>query len=216
MIAKVCILDVDGVLIDYFPRHYQVLKDYAKDYKCKITSLKDYRHKRREGFKDTDILELLNPDKNFQSFLPYKLSRIEIPKYLNYDKQIKNASNTLEQISQKASVLLLTARNRKKYLKLELEKLGIVKYKSLMLAKKDQSKKEIKKITKWLRQYGKISQTIYVGDGLDDALLAKNLGLPFFAVTMGYSNREMLKSYKPHKILRSITSLTEYFKHEQP
>ena len=63
-----------------------------------------------------------------------------------------------------------------------------------------------------LSEYGTVpSQTVIIGDGLNDIMLAKNAGAVSCAHLNGLCVREKLRSLRPDYVYEDITDLRELF-----
>ena len=55
-----------------------------------------------------------------------------------------------------------------------------------------------------------VEQLVYVGDSLTDADAARRAGMPFVAVTTGYTTRDEFAEYQPQKVLERLKDLPDY------
>lgn len=207
MTSRIYILDVDGTIVDFFPRHYKIIKDFSDEFGCQHKSFQDYRQQRRNWLSDIEIFQNINPNFNVETYKKFKLAKIEDAKYLKLDTVFPSVIKTLDYIAKKATIILITARKKRKMLKKELKGFGIDHHKTVIHVDKNASVSEIKKVYRKIKKFGNLKDAIYVGDGKDDACLSKALSIPFIGVVTGISNRQKLKSLHPQKIINSISML---------
>jgi len=199
MRSNALILDVDGTIINFFPRHYQIFIDFISNYKIKGPSYFQYRTKRRAGIKDEEILQAIGIADKANEFTRFKLNNIEDRKYITYDKLLPKSALTINRLSQRSHILLLSSRKKLIILKNELERFDISGYSDIILTPKNAKKREVNKVLSWIKVHTHKKNSLYIGDGQDDANMATALGLKFIGVTSGITN--------PYK-MKQITNLT--------
>lgn len=206
MSGKIWIFDVDGTIIDFFPRHYSIYSDYLDKFKKFPVTYSSYKKSRRAGISDGQILSIY-PNINIRSYYKFKSINIEKEKYLALDKPLSGSIKTLTALSNKSTVLLLTSRKKINLLELQVNSFGITKTPEIISSSKKTTKKELKKIINWINKFGTLNDVIYVGDGQDDINVANNLGVRFYGVLSGISNRYRMNSLPKKDIISSINQV---------
>lgn len=128
-------------------------------------------------------------------------------------KLLPNVPKTLEALSKKVKLALLTMRHAPKdEVKRELEKLGIAKYFHCMVTALDTPlpKPSPKAIAVCARKLDlKIGECAVVGDSVCDIRAGKNAGAKTVAVLSGIFSMEELAREKPDLILRDVNELLD-------
>ena len=123
------IFDLDGTLVDSSERLYRLFNYLIPE---SMFSKEEYWSMKRNKINHQKIIETFFPIYSFVEFNERWLSLIETEKYLCLDKNYSDTKILLERLIQD-DVILLTARQSKKNLIKELERLEIKDYFSLIL-----------------------------------------------------------------------------------
>jgi phosphoglycolate phosphatase len=129
---------------------------------------------------------------------------------------IPNVSETLEILSEKAKLALVTMRHVPKHvIREELEGFGISKYFTYVVTALDTSVP--KPSPEALMKCGealdvKINDCIIIGDSVNDVRAGKAAGAKTVAVLSGLFRYQELAKEKPYLILRDVTALPKFIK----
>ncbi len=129
-------------------------------------------------------------------------------------KPISGIATTLENLSTKAKLALITMRNvPKKAIKAELEHFGLAKYFTHVVTARDthKPKPSPEALIKAVKAIDvQICDCIIVGDSVNDVRAGKAAGAKTIGVLSGLFSRQELASENPDLILKSATKLPEY------
>jgi len=129
-------------------------------------------------------------------------------------KPFLNVGCTLEKLSSKAALAVITRRNvTENEVRKELSKFGLSRYFKKILTSRDTSKPKpspeaFTKCAKYLNI--NIRDCAVVGDSVIDVRAGKNAGARTIAVLTGIFNREELQSEKPDLVLQSVNDLPDF------
>ncbi|MCS7125013.1 MAG: HAD family hydrolase [Candidatus Bathyarchaeota archaeon] len=152
----------------------------------------------------------LIPEGNVEKFLEiYLKTYYTITEHKT--KPLPNVSKTLEELSKRAKLALLTMRRvpKEKILR-ELEKFGIAKSFHCIVTALDTPfpKPSPRAITVCAEKLGvNVSECAVVGDSISDVRAGKNAGAKTVAVLSGIFSRDELAKEKPDLILKNINEL---------
>lgn len=199
------ILDVDGVLVDFFPRYHQIFYDFITDARRDAALLSWYRRMRRQGKRDGELFTVIDPSVNTQKFYGWKASVTENNEYLRLDQPLPGARLAYRRLLNERPIVILSGRNERKRLIDELTRFGFDNWTSLFLSSKKDAPSEVQRIDHQLKRTG-IDEWTYVGDGLDDAVFSRALGVPFIGVLTGITNRSRFLEFSSDMIVASTLS----------
>lgn len=194
--------DLDGTLIDSRKRLYFLFQDLVE--KSEL-SFENYWNLKRNKISHKQILcnQLNYNEEEYLSFVKEWMSKIEIPKYLDYDMPFQNTSAFLENLKKNHTLFLVTARQSRLSAENQIKNFGWEKkfQKILVTAQKQEKYQLIKdnvsvKNTDW-----------FVGDTGKDIETGKLLGIRTAAVLSGFLNEESLRTYNPDLVVNFVTDL---------
>ncbi len=210
--VKGIIIDLDGTLVDSKEAYREALK---KTYTA--TGLKNFNTNimleipRR--LEQNLLIDDLIPEGNIEKFLDtylktyYKLTE-------NKAKPFPSMPKTLEKLSKKAKLALLTMRHVSgEKVRKELEKFCLAKYFHCVVTALDTPfpKPSPEALLKCAEQLGvKMDECIVVGDSVADIKAGKKAGAKTVAVLSGIFTRKELEREKPDLILENIKELPSF------
>lgn len=194
--------DLDGTIIDSSDRLYELFKALVPD--CTMTK-EEYWELKRNKINHETILEKYFPTYSFDEFNKKWLEMIETEKYLLKDKLYDFSQELLRKFSEKGKIYLLTARQSRKNLLIELKRLGIEKYfEDILVTENKKTKSDILKTMKLSKN------DILIGDTGKDIQTAKENELLSIAVSWGFMSKDALKTYNPDILFDDIIELRKF------
>lgn len=209
--AEGILLDLDGTIVDSKEAYLEAAKTAFA----------------AAGERIVDVNTALEIPKRLEQNLPIDdlVRGIDAQKFLKvylnayYDatatktKPMPKISETLEKLSKKAKLALITMRYvpREKIVE-ELEEFGLARYfKHVMTAMDtDDPKPSPEALIICAKQLGvKTSECLVVGDSVADVKAGKNAGATTIAVLSGIFTREELERQKPYLIIESVNRLPD-------
>lgn len=210
--VKGLLIDLDGTLVDSKEAYHEALKRAFTAMGC-------------ENFDPKIALEIprkLEQNLPIDNLTPYGNADEFLKKYLKayYElteskaKLLPSVSATLETLSKKAKLALITMRHvPKDKVIMEMEKFGLAKYFHCTVTALDTSlpKPSPKAIIQCARVLGvKIGECAVVGDSVIDVKAGKAAGAKTVAVLSGIFTKEELEKMKPDLIIESIKELPAF------
>lgn len=210
--VKGILIDLDGTLVNSREAYSEALKKtYAtmglKNFNIRITLEIPRR------LEQNLLIDDLIPEGDIEKFLNiylktyYRLTE-------NKARPLPNTSKTLEKLSKKAKLALLTLRHvSREKVRRELEKFCLAKYFHCVVTALDTPfpKPSPEALLKCAQQMGvKIDECIVVGDSVADIKAGKKAGAKTVAVLSGIFTREELEREKPDLILENIKELPSF------
>lgn len=192
-------VDFDGTLIDSKLRLYELFKELVKE---NFFSYDEYWQLKKKGISHNQILyEKFNYTNNEIELFQYNWhKRIELKKWLKYDKPFEESLEWLQRVRGKANLILVTARQRKDNLIWQLNSFGWQKlFKKILVTEAKKTKEAI--ITE---NVSITSRDWLIGDTGKDIQTAHQLKILSAAVLTGFLNKETLLMYNPTTILEKI------------
>lgn len=207
--VKGLIIDLDGTLVDSREAYCAALKKALTTMGIKNFNAKMAFEIPRRLEQNRQIDDLI-PEGNAEKFLSIYL-KAYYTLTESKSKALPGVSETLEELSKDAKLVLLTMRyvTREKLMK-ELEKFGIAKYFCCVVTALDTpfpkpSPEALDKCTQGLDV--KKDECAVVGDSVIDVKAGKKAGAKTVAVLSGIFTREELEREKPDLILENINKL---------
>jgi HAD superfamily hydrolase (TIGR01509 family) len=209
MKVKGILIDLDGTVVDSREAYREALKKTftamkLKNFKANIVF--EIPRRLEQNLPIDDLIPEVDAKKFLDTYLKayYELTEIKT-------KPLPNISKTLEELSVKAKLALITMRYvLKEKVREELENFGLAKYFHCIVTALDTPfpKPSPEALIKCAWQLGvKIGECIVVGDSITDVKAGKKSGAKTVAVLSGIFTREELEREKPDLILENINEL---------
>ncbi|MEM3055360.1 MAG: HAD family hydrolase, partial [Candidatus Bathyarchaeia archaeon] len=210
--VKGILIDLDGTVVDSKEAYLKALKKtYAvmglKNFNTNITL--EIPRRLEQNLPIDDLIPEGNIEKFLETYLKtyYKLTE-------NKARPFPSISKTLEKLSKKAKLALLTMRHvPKEKVRKELEKFCLAKYFHCVVTALDTPfpKPFPEALLKCAQQLGvKMEECVVVGDSVTDIRAGKKVGAKTVAVLSGIFIREELEREKPDLILENIKELPSF------
>jgi len=210
--VKGILLDLDGTIVDSKEAYLEALKTAFKMTGQRMVNAKMATEIPKRLEQNLPIKDLLKGI-NVQKFLEVYLNAY----YQNTStktKPVPKVSDTLEKLSKKAKLALITMRYvPKENVIKELEKFGLAKYFRYVITALDTQnpKPSPEALIKCVKQLDvQMCECVVVGDSVADVKAGKNAGAKTVAVLSGIFSREELESEKPDLILESVNKLPDF------
>ncbi|MEM3640983.1 MAG: HAD family hydrolase [Candidatus Bathyarchaeia archaeon] len=212
--VKGILLDLDGTIVDSREAYLEATKAAFATTGQKIVNAEiatEIPRKLEQNLPLNGIIAGVNTKKFLEAYLKayYKITESKA-------KPIPNVSKTLEELSKKTKLALITMRHvPKEKVKKELEKFGLAKYFKCVITALDTNlpKPYPEALIKCAKQLGiKINECAVVGDSIADVRAGKAAGAKTVAVLSGIFTRDELEIEKPDLILEDINKLPNFLK----
>ncbi len=197
-------LDFDGTIVDvsgrYYALHLQCLQNALQP-----LSADAYWSLKRESVSEAAIIERHYPGEDVAVYEAKRLSLIEDAAFLMHDKLIPGARETLAQLSETESLILVTLRKRPQELQAQFDHLDLRQYfKHVLVSAPDLGPWQTK--VEMIKPYRTIGDWI-IGDTDADVLAAQALGITSCATLTGIRSEAKLAALHPDHIISDITKL---------
>lgn len=191
------IFDLDGTLLNPFPRIYNIHVDLSHKYHLSPLSFQKYRQMKRNKIPEISLIQSrsLNIKKSYEKERKRLLENI---RYISFDTLYPFTLDVLKILKKNHYLYLATVRKNKKILMDQLCNLKINNYFDRVLVPK--SKEDIKISSQR-------EETIIVGDTEADILVGKKFNLITIAITYGMRSKNMLLKLKPDYIIDNLKLL---------
>lgn len=210
--ANGILIDLDGTLVDSKEAYREALKITFNSMKLKDFSINMAFEIPRRLEQSLPISDLIpkGQDKSFLgNYLKAYYSLTE-----SKTRPLPNVSKTLEKLSTKSKLALITMRYvSKEKVRKELENFNFAQYFHCMVTALDASipKPSPEAVIKCAQQLGvKTGECVVVGDSIADIKAGKRAGASTVAVLSGIFKKEELAMEKPDLILESINMLPDF------
>ena len=200
------IFDLDGTLIDSSERMYRLFCDLIPA--CSLTK-NEYWNYKRNKINHKKLIEMLYPQVSFEEFNDRWMPLIEEKKYLDMDENYPDTLGVLSGLKGNGNALyLLTARQSKKSLIEELQRLGLLDFfNDVITTEGRQSKEDV--LIEFARNNQDIlnSENTFISDMGKDIQLGNKLGFYTVAISHGFMSEEKLKEYSPKRVIKGLSEL---------
>lgn len=193
---KKIIFDLDGTLIDSSDRLFLLFKELVPE--CNFTKEEYWNFKRNKINHEKLLLDYF-PTHSFSEFNVEWMSKIELDRFLQYDKNYSDTKMVLSILKKKYEIILLTARQNKSSVLTELKKLDILEYFdsiNVCFNKED-----------FFINNKHLYNSYFVSDMGKDILLGEKYKLITIAIDHGFMSKEKLLEYNPIYIIGSLSEL---------
>lgn len=211
----IILLDLDGPILDNSVRLYRLYKELLSSYNLPVHfSLKDYWRLKRNQVREEEILKRsgLTNSSLLQKCLKKREKLIEKKSYLALNKPVPGAKRTLQFLSQRGKLVLVTNRKARRNLFWELRRHNIKKYfyKILSAPAKEHAWQTKIELIKNNLQYDH-EDIFFVGDTEAEFVAGRRLRIKTVAVLNGIRSKEMILRYRPDYICKSIVEVPYLF-----
>jgi HAD superfamily hydrolase (TIGR01509 family) len=210
--TKAILFDLDGTIVNSKQAYKTALKTALAETKQETVNPKlaqEIPKRLEQGLPINDLIDEINCKKFLKTYLQAYYQAT-----LTKTKPIPNIDKTLQKLSRKAKLALITMRHTpKQQVKAELEKHGLAKYFQHITTALDTSspKPSPEALIQCAQQMAiPTSDCIVVGDSVADIKAGKNAGIKTVAVLSGLFSREELEKEKPDLILKNVTELPSF------
>jgi len=210
--VKGILLDLDGTIVDSKEAYLEALKTAFKMTGQRMVNAKiatEIPKRLEQNLPIKDLLKGINAQKFLEIYLNAYYQNTSIK-----TKPVPKVSDTLEKLSTKAKLALITMRYvPKENIIKELEKFGLAKYFRYVITALDthNPKPSPEALIKCVKQLDvQMCECVVVGDSVADVKAGKNAGAKTVAVLSGIFSREELESEKPDLILESVNKLPDF------
>lgn len=205
--------DLDGVLLNPYPRYYKIHLLLAEKYSFKPLGYKTYIKLKQN--REPEFFYLNNQHK--KKCLREKLLLVENKKFLSLDILYSDVKKTLKNLQVKNNLYLITVRKKRNNLFRQLDDLKISQYfKKIYVPFSAQNigktPDEIKKNLLSSFLINKEKKAIIVGDTEADILTGQHYGIKTVGVTGGLRSERFLKCLKPDFVIKNIRQLPAIIK----
>lgn len=192
--------DLDGTLLDSRKRMYVLFKKLVEESEF---SFEEYWWLKRNKVNHKTILEKYYPEINFLDFEKTWMNSIESEELLCEDMLYEGATLILEKLKSNNRMYILTARQNKKNLFKQLDKLNITRFFVDILPTEHKTTKE--QILK--SRFALMSNDIIIGDTGYDIVTGKNVGIRTIAISHGFLSKEVLGKYEPDFLIDNLMEI---------
>jgi phosphoglycolate phosphatase len=195
--------DLDGTLVNSKPRLYELFKHLVPTTNY---TFDEYWELKKSKVNHSQILtdRLQFGIHDIKLFQARWMKLIEAEEWLIYDYPFAGVTNYLNSLNQKGHELyIVTARQSVSKANEQIEKFGWIDLlQDVLVTKQTTSKVELMKPI-----ISDSSKTWMIGDTGNDILSGKELNLNTVAVLTGFLSAEVLKTYKPDRIIERVINL---------
>lgn len=210
MSLPVLFLDLDGTVVDVLPRYHRLHSDVVRRHGGNPLGEAEYWQAKREGVPETELLTRagLAPEAAGRA-AEVRLRRIESRRYLALDRLWPWTLSTLESLSRRALLVLVTLRQHPDRLGWELDRLGLDGFFERVVAGSGDGTPEAK--ARLLREAGFGGQEglALVGDTEVDIASGRALGLRTIALRCGIRSPEQLDRWEPDLLCDDLREVVE-------
>ena len=199
--------DLDGTLIDNKEKSYRVYADILSEAGYAFVTRTEYWNAKRKGVQEIQILARTSADPYYDEYIQKRTELLESDLYLSYDSLHEGVIKTLESLSKKFQLVLVTLRKSRIQLDKQLISLGIKDYFADVLS----SGEEVH--PRWMVKYNLIKEYIktespfshiLIGDTESDIRAGIMLRFKTIAVLNGIRDNQTLLHEYPDLICDTV------------
>jgi phosphoglycolate phosphatase len=195
--------DLDGTLLDSRNRLFNLFTNLVP--KSNL-SIQEYWELKRSKIDHKSILtkQFNYTENDFYKFEKTWLSNIELLEYLQFDAPVDAVFEVLDYLAQKYELYIVTSRQSKKNVIMQLRQCNLHKYfKDVLVTEHICEKKEL------IQTQGYSKNDFLIGDTGYDVLTGIALGINTIAVTYGFLKKEVLEAYHPHYTIDMLKDIRQ-------
>jgi len=200
--------DLDGPILDVSERYFRVHRDIVGQCSGKVMDKTTYWHLKRDHRPLPALLTMTGGPTSEVAYRAQWFQKIEALEYLQYDTVIPGAKEQLEWLRQGHFLILVTLRQRREHLEVQLKKLKLHRFFAAVFSANPTLAEGWKAKQRLISESQFLSgDALIVGDTEIDIRAGKSLGLTTVAVLSGIRNRERLAAEGPDLIVEDINAL---------
>jgi len=195
--------DLDGTLLDSRKRLYALFQDLVSE--SNLTIDEYWELKRNKTNHKTILTERFKYKKDdVDHFEREFLNKIERFDYLQFDIPVYGSYDVLNRLVKTNSLYIVTSRQNKENVFIQLKNLEMYKYFKDILATENKCEK-----TDLIRILQYQCDDFIIGDTDNDILSGSQLGIHTIAVSYGFLNKQKLGEYNPEFIIDNLIEVIE-------
>ena len=203
------LIDLDGPLLDVSIRYYRVYSALVRESGYTPLPLEKYWDLKRNRTPVEEILASTCAGEKPPGYVERRLSIIELPGYLAFDRPVQGALAVMEKLAQTEEIHLATSRRNRKTLMEEIGRLGLKRMFTSVISWEGPSgevpaKGDLLAESRVVREG---EAALIVGDTEGDILAGKRLGIFTCAVLNGIRNRRLVAGMEPDYTIEDIRGL---------
>lgn len=207
-------IDFDGTLVDIAPRHYRVYVSCLRSFNGRPLEMYEYWKLKRANTPWGQILQLSGVDPELEpEFLKLFIERIESDSELMQDELFPGSLATLDRLSKRHNLYLLSLRRNSQALERQIDNLGIRQYfQQILVGHSDTKEGVLKKKADVIKTASfDFKNLVVVGDTEADIAAAKQLNATSVALRSGIRNDDFLEKMNPDCLLDGIEEVAGLF-----
>ncbi len=198
-------LDLDGTILDVKQRLCAIYLDAIKELGGRALPVETYWQAKRTHLAEETIARYSDL-KDTRRYTRLRIDKLEASIYLNYDRLLPLALESLENLRSNNRLVLVTMRRHRERLNHQLRRLAVRPLLNKVLLRGCEG--DGTKVDMIRSDIGVgLSSCIIVGDTESDILAGKSLGMSTVAVLSGIRNRNTLVRCCPDRIIEDISQL---------
>lgn len=201
--------DLDGTILNVRRRLYSIYIDIVNELGGEALSKEVYWQAKRGQLPEELIANKSNIE-NVQKYIRLRKERIELPEYLEYDKIIPQALESLTELKKNNRIALATLRKSKENLFKQLQRLKIEHlFDRVLIGGNGEEQWRLKAKIISSDNYFEPQDSVIVGDTEADILAGKFLNIGTIAVLSGIRSKNTLVLSQPDYIIKDISQLRD-------
>jgi phosphoglycolate phosphatase-like HAD superfamily hydrolase len=202
--------DLDGPILDVSERYFRVHQDIVEQCGGRRMDKATYWVLKRNRQPLPVLLAMTGNCTTEETYRKHWFHKIELLEYLRYDTVIQGAREQLERLRQRHTLILVTLRQRRDHLGIQLEQLSLGPCFATVLSASPTADEGSKTKQHLIAESGFLSgDALIIGDTEIDIRAGKELGLTTVAVSSGVRSRERLAEEGPDFIIGDINAFAQ-------
>lgn len=213
------VFDLDGTLVDHRGRTYGLHVEYCKSRSLIPVAADEYHARKAAGASERKTVRDSIPADQMDAYMEWKRSRIETDEALAQDTPWPDVVALLAQLRGRATLVLLTSRQFESQVVKELERIGVARHFSSILAEPSDgsSTAKVAALGRYLTQAAvDPKRVIIIGDTECEIAAARALGASCISVTWGVRGESFLSARAPDGIAHSAAELDRILSERLP